>query len=815
MDPNLFPYLREQFSKARPILFLGAGFSAAADSIEGSKVASSAAVKERLWSFTFPDDLFDDSSSLQSVFEGALMRHRDKIKPALSRILSVKPDTLPSWYQLYYSFPWYKCYTLNIDDLALAAARKYTLKRPLNAVSGVVEHTANQKGEADFLNIIHLNGNLDDLPDRVTFSLTQYAERLANMEPVYVRLVSELVSHPFVFVGTKLEEPPLWQHLAMRAQKGGKVRELRKRSYLVTPSLDKARQVALSQFNIEWLPLDAEHFAVDILAKLTDAAEEGQVYLSGKKKQRHKDIRVTELSEIEIDPYKKTDFLLGEEPSWSDIQKGHAIERQADRDVWELAQKGLQLSPPKGLLCITGTSGCGKSTSLMRLALRLSSSGLRVGWINSTSDLAAHELVKASENQRLQVLAIDESDFLGSELNSLARELTLSGVFVIVAMRSNRVDRIINPAILDGIPIERTYLEDLTDNDIEELLDVLDHENRLGGYRGLTRKEQIARFRADTGRQLLIGMIKATSGERLEEKVPHEFEQLGDLAKLIYGAVCVANYLGGFLTRQDALIVTDLASNESLNCIATLIDSRLIAIKEGSDDDLRARHRVVAELVFKHLQVHGGLLPILTGIAIATASKVRDNMPTRAKPRRLLMRLISHDFLIQIMGPEQARNFYASLETALKSYSHYWLQRGCLELEYDNLRLAENMLLQAKALVDHDYYVLTVYAHLLFKKACHQPNVPESKVWISEAEVILESVIKSSAANSTKPYHIYGSQGLSWARRGLKTFEEKRDYLDKLRRIVSAGTDAHPNEEALRQLRKDIEGEILGLALRR
>ena len=219
--------------------------------------------------------------------------------------------------------------------------------------------------------------------------------------------------------------------------------------------------------------MSAEQFAVEVLAKLTDAAEQGHTTLTTRKKKRPKDIRITEVAEIEINPYQKTDFLVGEEPSWSDIQKGHAIERKVDTDLWNLAEKGLKLPTAKGLLCVTGTSGCGKSTSLMRLALKLSSIGLRVGWLNSTSDLTTRDIEKAVTNQDLKVLAIDDSDFLGSELNSLIRETTLHGIFVAIAIRSNRLERILNPAILDGIPIERVYLEDLTDGDIEELLDVL------------------------------------------------------------------------------------------------------------------------------------------------------------------------------------------------------------------------------------------------------------------------------------------------------------------------------------------------------
>jgi hypothetical protein len=88
------------------------------------------------------------------------------------------------------------------------------------------------------LEIMHLNGSLDEAPDGVTFSLAQYAQRLAGQDSIYRRLAAELVSSPFVFIGSPLDEPTLWQSIESRRWKGGRgQQELRPRSYLVSPSV--------------------------------------------------------------------------------------------------------------------------------------------------------------------------------------------------------------------------------------------------------------------------------------------------------------------------------------------------------------------------------------------------------------------------------------------------------------------------------------------------------------------------------------------------------------------------------------------------
>jgi hypothetical protein len=63
------------------------------------------------------------------------------------------------------------------------------------------------------------------------------------------------------------------------------------------------------------------------------------------------------------------------------------------------------------------------------------------------------------------------------------------------------------------------------------------------------------------------------------------------------------------------------------------------------------------------------------------------------------------------------------------------------------------------------------------------------------------------------PYHLLGSQGLSWARRGIGTPRDKEAYLSRLLRKIEEGSNKYPKEEGLRQLLTDVKKEYLGLAL--
>ena len=208
----IVPYLSGKFQKAAPVLFTGAGFSLAAKNILGEAIPTAETLREKIWNLCFPGEPLDPASPLQQVYETALMRSKKGLKALLTSSLTVDASSLPDWYRLFFAMPWHKVYTLNIDDLELAVMRRFSVPRTVTAVSATKITYESRESEKNILRTIHLNGTIDDLVDNVTFSPTQYAERLSRQEPVYVELASELLSHPFIFIGTKLDEPPLWQH---------------------------------------------------------------------------------------------------------------------------------------------------------------------------------------------------------------------------------------------------------------------------------------------------------------------------------------------------------------------------------------------------------------------------------------------------------------------------------------------------------------------------------------------------------------------------------------------------------------------------
>ena len=424
--------------------------------------------------------------------------------------LTVDAQSLPDEYAMWFSFPWYRVYTLNVDDLEKAVGRRSDLPRPIESLSALRDALP---AEGERLAVVHLNGDLDDLP-HVTFSQRQYGERQATWDLWYANLARELKHHPVLYVGTSLNEPPLWQYIEQRGPRGSGP-ELRPGSYLVADQLALARRVALAEYNVGWVQGTQESFCADVLSQLTDQAREGQRVRS----RRRSDVTgegapiLLSLDDISRDSADDPrEFLRGREPRWSDFaDDGFAVVRDIDRRLpRELADSAARIA------LITGTAGTGKSSVAMRLVLGYGAEGQRVHVVNIESEPRVHKIRNAVGVTDVDVLLIDDADRFGSATWGLLEDLVQENpdLRVIACVCSTR-------AALLGLPEQveqpgdmacQVTIPPLENSDIDQLIDALERANRLGVLRSLSPAERHAVFSKICGRQLLVAMIDRPIG---------------------------------------------------------------------------------------------------------------------------------------------------------------------------------------------------------------------------------------------------------------------------------------------------------------
>ena len=258
LDPVRMRELFATIASGDAILFTGAGFSTGATDLEGRPLPDSEQMRQELWRLVFADDPPDDST-LQDLYDVALIRAPDRLAAYLERRLRVQSAADGGHIARWFSLPWRRVYTLNVDDLETAVQRTITLPRPLRTVSACQRTATRSAAPDNLLEIMHLNGIAGDGAEALTFSTLQYAARLCGRDPTYAALVDDLMHWPFVFVGTSLDEVVLWQHLELQRRDGH--RRPPEQSYLIARSLSRARQLLLEHLGIAWLQTTAEEVA--------------------------------------------------------------------------------------------------------------------------------------------------------------------------------------------------------------------------------------------------------------------------------------------------------------------------------------------------------------------------------------------------------------------------------------------------------------------------------------------------------------------------------------------------------------------------
>lgn len=798
---------RRQLARGEVILFTGAGFSYAASTPSGASVIQVPELKKRLSEIAFPSGEGDGvESSLGDLFQVALSRASGVVGELFRNRLTVSAAKSPARFRDWFSMPWFRHYTLNIDDLDEAIAATYSLPRELHSFSAL-SHQAHQDSG---LQSVHLNGRLREFP-RVTFAPHQYAARLGQPDPWYALLVTDLLTHPVLFVGTVLEEPGLWQHVEMRRSRDRADVELRPASYLVAPMLSPARAALLKSFNIDWIQATEEEFYHSVLATSSKESEAGLQMLA---RSSHPATTAGSLRRIVIDEVSAEDvdlpqFLLGREPTWQDISNGFAVVRAFEGD---LARRTLGVR--RGLKLITGTAAAGKSTTLMHLALFLKSEGRDVWRYDTRSgSTSSSQVVHAARHAKCEVLMLDDVDLFGEGAGRLLRDLIEldQEMLIIAAIRNSRLHGLAIDEELSDLAWEEVNVPPLEDGDINGLIDALHRAGRLGRMVGMDSASRRAVFREQAGRQLLVAMYYATSGAELEDKVRSECEDLHGASRLIYGMAALLTAERNFATRAELVMgATFLGGAEDGNRLMNEMENlvkRDLLVKNG--EQLRVRHRWIAESAMEFYRNNGLVHRLVVGVAGALSTTAPPDYHSRE--RRMLRRLINHDYLQRLIGDVgQIREVYSSLQDRLSDEFHYWLQRGSLEVEAGDLGLAENYLEAARSLVGRpNYKIENEYAYLTLKKAALDPGLPSSKARAEEALCALEDSIRDRGTVDSYPYHIFGSQGLRWARRAEISSAERQTLLRRLLEAVKEGRRQHPRSADLRQLEADLSREYL------
>lgn len=802
-------HLTYGFSQGNCILFLGAGFSTVAKDKSGRQLCAGSELAKELWKIAFPNDEYDNSN-LPDVFHAAIKQSKNSVVSYLNSRFNVNPESIPEWILSTIGLPWRCVYTLNVDNLVEAASNR--ISKPKFVFASARRAAANSSQAEGAIELVHLNGDLGDLPDRVVFSQENYSSRLIGSDPYYERMVAELFSRTFVFIGTTIDEAPLWQHISMRKGKakseGYKVH--RPKSYLVVPRLGKARQQVLSDHNIQWLPMNAEEFYELIVRKLGPQVSEGFGVVSSRRTIEGK-ISWVDSALPTKDRDSADSYLMGTEPGWEDILFGRTIPREIEGKL--LTSISMVNSDTRTQVhLLTGTAGDGKSTIARRLAISLNAETKKVAWIDQENSSNVGSIIRQLQDREADVAIIDSAENFGKSLAHLLRSIVseTKTKALIVVLRSNRVDELLDREIVAELRVSEIATSRLSDLEISLLVELLERQNRLGVLLGKEKHERIRAFQTSTERQLLVAMIEATSGEKFEQKVIAEYTDLDPVKRYIYCLVSVATHFRFPMSKEHIFLCVE--NKDEAPVSLDLLRKRGL-IKQNSSKEYESRHRVIASKVFEQLEAENTVLQFIHDIAFAAAALLGPSFSSSHKFARVIQKCTHHEVVARYSTNSAATgsSFYSELEPVMASNYHFWLQRGCYELEMGHFELAETFLRQARELNSEDFRVETSLHHLQMKKAASSPNSQGASDAFNNAVDYLANQIRFNPRNNIYAAHILGSQAVAWVKSAALRPDAKNRLLNLVDSLIDIAIEKNPRNEQLNGVSETVRRHMKNL----
>jgi len=813
----------------RAVLFLGAGASRDAKNKLGSKMPLSRELAADMYKWLEFEGEYDDTP-LTDMYEAILSSGRpfSQIKDLLeSRLLC---SEVPEQYDTLAIPAWYRIYTTNTDNLL-----EFVWRRASQSSLEVLQYPKDDMRERDQLlrrfQSVYLNGKLPCRPDELTFSTRQYAQRATRHDPLYDQFIRDYATHPVVFLGTELNEPLFWQYIAVREARGQAPSEQRPKSFLVSNHITSAKKVILKDLNV--VPVEAS--TADFLSWIDGKSSEIQ--------DREEVLKYTISLSIDDDGLKftkesgefaisfhkvpitikagaapRSTYLLGTTPRWEDILNDldapRTITGRIVNDVTRLHSSNLRVQ----IIPILGSAGCGKSTILRRIGLTLAQSGLATFLTNSEQLPRPGSIARALDAIPTRaVLLFDNAEGALGLLPAIARELRTADrpPILLVATRTNDFDRKIGK-FDDECDITEFHVPHLDPSEIKAVLGVLERQHLLGQLRGMSQTDRVREFQMRSNRQILIAMREATTGRGFDDIIKDEFTQLSpDEAKILYLCTALATD-AGYRIRKDELVgCATVRPAEAMY----LIDRSLrdIVLPTGVGEDLLLlRHRLIAEFMVDEAAPREQLAIAYIRLLRMLAGQLGDRS-WRSRTFGFYRDVINHRTIYRRFSGNvnTARDIYESLREHFATDPQFWLQYGSLELEANVLDLAENYLDQALSLDPDDRFIKSAMGHLLFRKALDAETKVQSLKFREEgSEILLEQIFDPEVVD-IHSYHIYCSQRFGWIRKWGSSFDERKQEIEELRKIILRACDHFPRSRELIQLREDIERDYLSLAVTR
>lgn len=605
-------FIKAAMERGRLVLLLGAGASCTSKNSRHEDLPTGTELIKIISEEIGLD--IDDNDSLADVYSSA-----QSIIGQASLIKLLEKEfkhCIPSYeYKELVKYPFPRIYTFNIDDALERAANNNENKIKFNTKrrNSNIDDVDQLHSKIDY---IKLNGDICNPEEGFIFSAAEYGEGSLDEPAWYKELSRDFNRFTFLFIGTTLKEP-LFYHQLQKYKK--LTNEQRIKSYLLVPNLSTAQKTSFAGSNIEhvngslsdfinWLKLEFPNYLQpnDIL-KLTNSLNSSAILYY---EERHDDDRsilndvlvvnraTLNLATKDVSYSKVRDFYKGFKPSWKDILDSVPAELDKTKEIFNKI-----IEDKHKIFVIKGPAGSGKTTALKQITLTLSESTVHSVYYIEEFKINVDKLVSYldKKNKKKYYLCIERIAENASDVSKII-ENNLSEFVVFICAENQRIW---NQRGLEYFQNCTLYVQDysqIRDVDVDVLLDKIKQYGNWTRLSKMSLKNRRFEILNKAKRQILFGLIEATSGEGFTEIIQREYSKITEYSeRILLLLVSLAT-----TQRVQASEATITKALKELNCFKNVneICENLSGVITDNNGEFFARHRVFADNILNYVDIN-------------------------------------------------------------------------------------------------------------------------------------------------------------------------------------------------------------------
>ncbi len=309
------------------------------------------------------------------------------------------------------------------------------------------------------------------------------------------------------------------------------------------------------------------------------------------------------------------DFYNGTRPNWANIARGH----DAPRKLFAALKEFILAGPGQRIGVITGLSGEGKTTLLMRLAWEAAAQGMPVLWRHYGYALEPYE--RPFEHPGPVLICIDDLPYADG-LDKPLHDLHLKSIPFVLLGTARGHDWENSPLRIELeklMTVEEFPLGRLDGEEVQGILERLEANGALGALAELPPRARAEYFldRLQADGQLLPALITARQGRsfeailesvfvRLQERYREKRNDQEDAAFLLrgYAGIALVHRFGFWMTRRLLAVFLNCREADLKHKLIVPLKGELTDIEESEPQRFYTRHPWIAERALKLLAGH-------------------------------------------------------------------------------------------------------------------------------------------------------------------------------------------------------------------